>query len=227
MKISDEIVKSFLKTNDSIRENERALKTIRFFASQNVVAVFGKDAYGADTAIDIEKEKIGDAVNLIISSFDKKYIVSFQASTITMRSSNEEASYTIFMPEEKKVTNTKIIRGVNTTKVEVQSVGMEENRETYDLVKQTHDNENPHYTKTGYRLKPIGVKNNEEEFFELTSVYEDVPKSLLQRIVSLTKKEHIKTIHTSYEMTDLLDYLDEIYSILEEKCMEEVSTRKK
>lgn len=227
MKLSDEIVKSFLRTNNSLKENEKALKTIKFFASQNVLTVFGKDAYGADTDIDVEKEIIGDAINLAISSFDKKYIVTFQTSTITMRSSNSQESYTIYMPDEKKVTNTKIISEEDATKVEVQSVGMEENKETYDLVKQIHNNEDTHYVKTGYRLKPIGVKNNEEEFFELTSMYDDVPKSFLQRIVSLAKKEHIKTIRTTYEMTDLLDYLEEIYSILEEKCMEKVSVRKK
>lgn len=227
MKLSDEIVKSFLRTNNSLKENEKTLKTIKFFASQNVLTVFGKDAYGADTDIDVEKEIIGDAINLTISSFDKKYIVTFQTSTITMRSSNGQESYTIYMPDEKKVTNTKIISGEDATKVEVQSVGMEENKETYDLVKQIHNNEDTHCVKTGYRLKPIGVKNNEKEFFELTSMYDDVPKSFLQRIVSLAKKEHIKTIRTTYEMTDLLDYLEEIYSILEEKCMEKVSVRKK
>jgi hypothetical protein len=223
MKLTDEIIRDFVESNSTL--NERTKKIVIAFINQIVEELFGSKDIKIGPELDIAKVKVGASLKTYVSFYGRIYAIQeFASDRITISDRHENVMYSISFNHPKKVSNTRMEYNTGSNVIKVQTVDIKGDKEEFSYVEYVQDEGKN--IQTTYTLTPIGVKNKNKEYFELTSSLNTkkiTEKSLIKRIVDSMNNGNMRVLETSYEITDLLDYIPEVFSIINEEVEKDKS----
>lgn len=220
--LSEEILNYFNLT-PLYQKQEELRKTIKYYLSKDIIAIFGKDEFEYDEAsflnqeVILDKTKHNNNVELLICFSGECYTVSVTNDILTILNSNRNIMAQIKIGENNELTNYRIEapNGI-LEKTIAQKVRFGTDK-CFDYIEIDKNS----CSGTLFRLRPMHTKIEDKEYFEISfpnKKYEN--QTIIQRFYHVAVG-NVRTIHTSLENNDLYDYLDEIFLLLKDECEKE------
>lgn len=230
MILSEFVVESLKELGIDIEEMEINTKVLKFLLSQNIIDILGKNEFSwteIGEEFDMEKVKESEKTHIVINYQTEKYIFSVEQKKILIRDKDYSIRAQIDCSDKEKITNTRFCVIEEGVKTIFQSIQVENECFDYSEIVPMAEGQRESIIK---RLKPLGFKAHQKEYFELISVPEEKStkkKSFLQDLISMMCQGNIRNIDVFSEYNDLFDYLPEIYAILQKECERERILQKK
>jgi len=212
--LSEEILKEF-GVKKLYNQNEKKYETCKYFLEEDINKIIGQNEFDIlNNHIYLEKSHNPDTHEIRFFTWGNCYIFSVIGNIITISNSKRVVMAQIRLNDNLELINYRVVapRGY-LEKIVTEKVyfGAEEH---YDYIETLNEEE----IKV-YRLKPMCIKIEEKEFFELTLPYENkMKKSLLKSFYDDTFG-NIRTINS--DLSNTYKYLKEVFSLLKNECTED------
>jgi hypothetical protein len=194
---------------------------LKYFLKRDLTAIFGKDEFEIDysnpqnSEIEIAKIYNYQKNTLIIKFNDQEYVIFNNRDILTImdnKTKKEVASIKCL----SALTNTLTYSDEKEKVVEVQKIYTTPEK-IFETCK-TIINSNGKIEYPPIRMRQMGIKNKNIELFSLTKLNtKEKNKSLIKKIVDVLTPKNIYQVQTSYETDDIYNYLENIYSIIDEE----------
>ena len=243
------------KINDFLEKigfNGKNQKVLNYFLHQNIKAVFGKNTFlPHEIEMMIRVTEVSDFTKKPYEN-GKEYslYILYNQKEYQICSNIPKTALEMFLQDGRKIFSIKEYENIImnsfmtysdavTTKLQVVGIGKKSFFDYKEIVKKG----NEELSYSAKRLTPIGAKFKNKEIFNLeyldmtdfkqqTEEWNPNKKSVYEKLQNLKhslqnlRNEKVVGIVTSYELTDLYDFLPQIYEILETENIDSM-TRKK
>jgi hypothetical protein len=225
MKLSEEIINNFIINNYEKKLSLGVKKIVFCFIRQNIIELFGSDLEITD-GVDIQKIKVGDKTDIEINYYGILFKISEENNRILFKDNNGVIKSSIDYSHPNEVKNIRLSKLDEENQIKIKDISLLSDTESFTYVEITQGRDSS--SEIGYSLKPINVKKKNKEYLELSSLYETPieEKSMIKKVASLANKGNLRSIDTSCDVTDLLDYIPEIYNILEAEAEKNVQIKR-
>lgn len=220
--LSEEILKHF-NLIPFYQEHDELYKTVKFYLSENIIAIFGKDEFEYDESsflnqeVILDKIKHNDKTELLIYFSGECYVVSVINDILTILNSNRNIIAQIRPGKNNELTNYRIVAPNGILEKTIAQKVRFGNDKCFDYIEMDKNT----CSSTLFRLRPMHTKIEDKEYFEISFPNKKYEKQTIIQRVYHAAVGNIRTIHTSLEKNNLYDYLDEIFLLLKDECEKE------
>ncbi len=199
-------------------------RILKYFIEKDLTEIFGDEKPYLDETINCEIRE-NTHTNMKINIQGCEYILEYKDGVLSLKS--DQAPNRFKICEKNGVMSNQVVSTKEDTIVlETQNVSLGK-LEFYDYQKSVTNRDGYRVEYPYYRLKAAQIKLNGKAYFELYNLSNPTKEynSVLQKIVNSLKQGNLYTVNIGNEI-DAINYLDQIYEILENQTQEKEVIRK-